>query len=38
MKISCEQVEEFEETNIVNDREIAELKLQLAAQPRNRSH
>ena len=37
-KISCEQVEEFEETNIVKDREIAELKLQLAAQPRNRSH
>ena len=37
-KMSCEQVEEFEETNIDKDREIAELKLRLAAQPRNRSH
>ena len=37
-KISCEQVEEFEEASTAKDREIAELKLRLEAQSVVRDH
>jgi len=30
--MSCEQIEDHEETSVAKDREIAELKLRLAAQ------
>ena len=36
--MSCQQVEEFEETTTAKDREITELKLRLAGQTTDRGH